>query len=38
MKNVKQFLNAKGNAMGRVMFWEYNSDLKGYLLNEINRD
>jgi len=28
----------KGNAMGGVMFWEYNSDVKGYLLDEINRD
>ncbi|MDB5088152.1 MAG: chitinase [Mucilaginibacter sp.] len=27
----------KSNDMGGVMFWEYNSDLKGYLLDEINR-
>ena len=24
--------------LGGVMFWEYDSDLKGYLLNEINKD
>ena len=27
----------KVNNMGGVMFWEYNSDLKEYLLNEINK-
>jgi chitinase len=27
----------KSNGMGGVMFWEYSSDLKGYLLDEINR-
>jgi hypothetical protein len=37
MKNVKQFLNAKGNAMGGMMSWEYNFDLEGYLPDEINR-
>ena len=25
------------NKMGGVMFWEYDSDPKGYLLNEIDR-
>ncbi|MDP9048445.1 MAG: glycosyl hydrolase family 18 protein, partial [Bacteroidota bacterium] len=25
------------NKLAGVMFWEYDSDLKGYLLNEINR-
>jgi len=28
---------AKRNKLGGVMFWEYDSDLKGYLLDEINR-
>ena len=36
MKNVKQLLSAKGNAMGAVMLREYNSDLEGYLAVEIN--
>jgi len=37
MKNVKQLLSAKGNAMGAVMLREYNSDLEGYLFDKINR-
>jgi hypothetical protein len=36
MKNVKQLLNAKGTAMGGVMLRECNSDLKGYLPDEIS--
>jgi len=37
MKNVRQLVSAKGNAMGGVMLREYNSDLEGYLPDEINR-
>jgi len=29
---------AKRKKMAGVMFWEYNDDLKGYLLDEINRE
>jgi hypothetical protein len=36
MKNVKQLLNAKGNAMGGVTLREYNSDLEGDLPDEIS--
>jgi chitinase len=33
----KKCIYAKRKKMGGAMFWEYDSDLKGYLLDEINR-
>jgi chitinase len=36
VKNKCKYVNKKG--MAGVMFWEYASDRKEYLLNEINRD
>ena len=35
VKKKCQFV--KKEKLGGVMFWEYDSDAKGYLLNEINR-
>lgn len=38
MENVKQFINAKGNAMGETMFLEYNSGFKCGLRDGIHKD